>query len=307
MNTELIADEPGTITELPQQQRPNDLRHAMMTLPVAAQNQFLAAYKESRDNFRSWLMSQLIEGTHYGIVPGCEPKSKVIDGVTNYGVWNKKANDGKGGFDWHPETQWRPKPSLYAAGADFICDLMGVRDEYEPDAVGWQQAGSKAGQAVIKCRLVSRANGDVVWESLGAYFNSYDANNAVKMASKCAKVGAIINAYGLRDLFTQDEAPPPRNDNPASDTAAPKAAPRGKREPAKTEVSEIQLAHVTGHWKADNKDPDGNLMRQNAAFKEWAQRVCGRQFKVGTIAEWKLDDYRKCCSALSIPTAEELR
>lgn len=294
----------------------NDLRHAMMTLPVERQNKFLAIYKERRDNFRSWLMSQLVEGTHYGIVPGCEPKMEMrkVGGkgepVPHYGVWNKKKDGGKGGYDFHPETQWRPKPSLYAAGADFICDVCGVRDEYESDLVAWQQMGSKAGNAVVKCRLFSRANRELIGESLGAYYHQYDPNNALKMASKCAKVGAVINAYDLRDLFTQDDPNdrPPPNDNPPENPEAPKEQPRAKREqPPAAAISEQDLAHLIDHWKAANPEPDGNLVRQGAAFKTWAMKIGDRVFNPRKLSEWTVNDYVKCCAALSIPTLEELR
>ena len=300
MSTELsVIDEPR---EAP---AANDLRHAMMNLPVEHQSRMLTEYKARRDNFREWLMSQLVEGVHYGIVPGCEPKSRERNGVTEYGVWNKKKSD----FDWHPSTQWTPKPSLYAAGADFICDLLGVRDEYESDAVAWQQMGSKPGTAVQKCRLFSRATNDLIGESLGAYYHQYDANNAVKMASKCAKVGAVINAYGLRDLFTQDETPQP-NINPDADPDAPKTAPRAKRaKPAEvpTEVSKEQLGHVLAEWKSQNPDPNGDLDAQRAKWKAWAQKIGRRTFDPGKLAEWTLDDYRGSCAALNIPTLEELQ
>lgn len=297
---ELIVDEARgvALAEPPEQPTANDLRHLMMTLPVDTQNAFLTQYKASRDNFRTWLMKQLVEGVHYGIVPGCEPKTKLVNGVTHYGVWNKK----KSQFDFYPPEQWTPKPSLYAAGADFICDIMGVRDEYETDAVGWQQMGSKPGTAVVKCKLKSRANGELVGESLGAYHNQYDANNALKMAGKCAKVGAVINAYDLRDLFTQEEPTATPNENPEANPAAAQEATRDKR----GDVTAAQLKHVTGQWQAKNKDPDGNVDRMREAFREWAKQVCERDFDAGKISQWTVSDYLACCDALKIPTLEEL-
>jgi hypothetical protein len=302
----LIVDEPGGLA-VAEQHSPspaNDLRHAMMTLPVEQQTALLTEYKARRDNFRDWLMSQLIEGTHFGIVPGCEPKKKEINGVTNYGVWNKKKSE----FDWHPATQWTPKPSLYAAGADFLCDILGVRDEYETDAVAWQQMGSKPGNAVVKCRLVSRATGELIGESLGAYYHQYDPNNALKMASKCAKVGAVINAYDLRDLFTQDVDPTP-NINPEADRNAPSEQPRSKRPPKQqvvTDVSQQQLGHVTAQWRATHPDPNGDAGAQRVKFYAWAKATCGRDFDPSKLVAWTLDDYQGCCAALNIPTLEDL-
>lgn len=277
-----------------------DLRGAMMDLPVDRQNARLAEYQKRRTNFRQWLESVLMEGIHYGVVPGCEPKTKEIDGVTHFGVWSKKANGGKGGYEWYPPTQWKPKPSLYAAGADFICDLMGVRDEYESDLVSWQQMGSKAGNAVQKCRLFSRATGELIGEAIGAYYHQYDPNNAVKMASKCAKVGAVINAYGLRDLFSQDEPPQPPHDNPSENPEAPKAPPRDKRKPS---VSAAQIGDIASAWKGWHGV--GDTERDKQLFKEWCRKITGRDMDPLVQKQWTQEDVGKCCAALSIPTHQE--
>jgi hypothetical protein len=271
-----------------------DLRHSMMMMPVEQQNQFLVLYKARRDNFRSWLMSQLIEGVHYGVVPGCEPKSEQRADGTYYGVWNGK----KKALDWHHERQWTPKPSLYAAGADFICDILGVRDEYETDAVGWQQMGSKAGNAVVKCKLFSRATGDLIGESLGAYYHQYDPNNALKMASKCAKVGAVINAYDLRDLFTQDAPAQPPHDNPAPNPAAPQEQPRAKRQaPA---ITKEQCAALLVAWRPHNPEASGDVKKWNERFYAWAAKTAGRQFDASKSANWTQDDFNACDAALSV-------
>jgi hypothetical protein len=183
---------------------------------------------------------------------------------------------------------------------------MGVRDEYATDEVGWKQMGSKPGLAVVKCSLKSRATGELVGESLGAYSNQYDANNALKMAGKCGKVGAVINAYDLRDLFTQEEPPPPKNDNPAADANAPKEQTRGNRAKPVPVLTAPQLGHISGNWKAAHPDPDGDTDRQRAAFNYWARKATGRAFNPAKSAEWTLDDYHACCDALKIPTLEDM-
>lgn len=96
------------------------------------------------------------------------------------------------------------------------------------------------------------------------------------------------------------------HDNPEPAPDAPQAAPRGKRQPAPTEVSEQQVAHVIGEWKARNPDPDGNLMRQGAAFKAWVLEKAGRTFNPRVVAEWKFSDYQATCEVLGIPRLEEL-
>lgn len=300
MNQLALTDEPQAVA-VPERPPANDLRHAMMSLPVERQNQFLALYKESRDNFRGWLMSQLIEGVHYGIVPGCEPKEKDINGVKHFGVWNKKADNGKGKMEWYPHTQWTPKPSLYAAGADFICDVCGVRDEYETDAVGWQQMGGKAGTAVVKCRLKSRATDELIGESLGAHYSQWDANNALKMASKCAKVGAVINAYDLRDLFTQDDPndKPPPNDNPGENEAAPKAEPRAKRQQAVTKEQCVELLAAWKKLPGNQSDPSGDVAKWHGRFFDWVRASAGRDFDPSKATNWTAEDYRRVDVALA--------
>lgn len=297
MQSELILEPDNReVATVPQSDLRHDLRHLMMTLPVEQQQVMLGHYWERRQAFRDWLHSKLVEGVHFGFPPGCEPKSKVApNGVTLYGNWNKKKND----YDWFPETQWKPKPPLYGAGADLVCDIMGVRDEYETDLAGWQQMGGKAGTAVVKCKLVSRATGEVIGESLGAYHNAYDANNALKMAGKCAKVGAVINAYDLRDLFTQEEPPPnPPNANPEANTDAPTAQPRGKRNT--TAVSEQQFKQVKDIWLSKHPNPLGDMAKAREAFKQWVLDTTRRKFNPGILADWRVSDYEACCRELNI-------
>lgn len=278
---------------------PNDLRHAMMTLPIEQQDRVMAAYLESRNHFREWLLKQLIEGVHMGFPPGCQPKMEMrrVDGreVVGYLTYSR------GKENWFPETQWKPKPSLYAAGADMLCDLLGVRDEYESDLVAWQQMGSKPGIAVQKCRLFSRANGSLIGESLGAYSNGSDPNNAVKMASKAAKVGAVINAYGLRDLFTNEPlVPAAPHDNPSADPSARKADARGARKA----ITADDLKQLWGTWFFNwQSSEEGIKYPQNIevakqSFTAWIAHTTGREFNPRLPAEWTQNDMRKCREAL---------
>lgn len=160
----------------------HDLRHTMISQPVAQQAASLMEYKERRDYFREWLWSQLQEGLHYGYPPGCEPnwarnKEGVIIGT----------KDWKGNLI--PLESWQPKPSLYASGADFVCEICGLRDEYQTDEVGWKMMGGITGLAVVRCRLFSRQTGELIGESLGSYLDAKKAekesNKTFKMASKC--------------------------------------------------------------------------------------------------------------------------
>lgn len=295
----LIIDEPRGMTPAQQDAPANDLRHAMMTLPIEDQNKFLAEYKERRDNFREWLLSQLVEGTHFGYPPGCEPKPDP-EHPGCYLVWMK------GGYKSFPKEQWQPKPELYKAGAQFLCDILRIDPKWQADIDGWKQLGSPSGTFVYKCDLYSTAG---VWlgEGRGARkvgTKGGDENNGVKMAMKSALVDAVMNTYRLGDLFLQDIDQPPPHDNPPENPAAPKAAPRAQRQ---TVVTEQDLAHLTDHWKAANPDPEGNLVRQGAEFKKWVIDVCDRVFNARKLPEWTMNDYAKCCTALGIQTLAELK
>lgn len=287
----LIIDQSA---EPERQAAPDDMRQAMMTLPVEHQTRLMVEYQARRKNFRDWLLSQLKEGVHFGFPPGCEPKSMVRDGQTFYAVWMR------GKTEWYPESQWLPKPPLYAAGADFVCDLLGVRAEFKADMEAWQQLGSKQGTFVIACYLKSRANNELIGEGRGVRAEGDkkgDANNAIKMAEKAAKVDAVINAYGLRDLFTQEEdAKPTPNVNPDADETAPREQPRGYREAGPTPEEIKELVRI---WQGKNPEPNGDRAAWSTAYKQWVMKVTDRVFDPSKAANWNQEDYRLCMEALA--------
>lgn len=212
-----------------------DMRAALMTLPPEQMLVEGARYIESRRTFRDWLRSQLVQGVHFGYPPGIEPKfnddGDMIQSVKDKqsGQWVKKVV---------PKESWTAKPSLYKAGADFVCDLLVVRDEYSADMDGWTQLGSPKGVFVYACRLFSRANGDLIGEGRGVRSvgqKGGDENNAIKMAKKSAKVDAVLNAFGLSDLFTQDREPGDHGvredfEKPPENASAPKPRTRDERQ-----------------------------------------------------------------------------
>jgi len=189
---------------------------------------------------------------------------------------------------------------------------LGVRCEYSADVAAWQQLGSKEGYFVIVCRLFSRANGDLVGEGRGVRKEGQkggDANNALKMAQKAAKVDAVLNTYGLRDLYSQDLEVPiqPPHDNPDADPAAPQVPPRAQRqEPSSGPVSKDQCAHVLAHWTAANPEQSGDNATRMGKFFAWVQKATKRNFEPKNSRNWTLADYRTCCAVLSVPTMEEV-
>jgi hypothetical protein len=266
------------------------LSHMVMTLPVEDQNRFLGEYKERRDNFREWLLSQMIEGVHFGFAPTTEPKWAEQDGVRGVNVWNSKTSKNI----FIPEYQWKPKPMLYAAGADFLCDLLVMQSRFEMDMQAWEQLGKPVGCFVVKCTLVNDA-GEILATGRGARKvgqKGGDENNAIKMAQKSAKVDAVISCKGLRDLFVQDGPPKDPNENPEKNLNAPKATPRAERQLAVT-IEELKTLRETYIAKNAFHPDDGKIK-----FAKWAVAIHGSHFKALDAGAWTRDTYKNCQSAL---------
>jgi hypothetical protein len=239
-----------TVEQQPPSQALTDLRRGAMSLPVEDMQTALAEYSDRRKTFQAWLQDQLIEGVHFGYPPGCSPRSNAT------------------------REQWQAKPSLYKAGADLVCDLMGVRAIYTADMESWQQLGSPKGTYVRMCRLVSRQTGEVIGEGSGAYKagSKMDENGALKMAEKRAKVNATLNAYGLSDLYTQDleSWAPPAHENPSQNPDAPQVKSRGERADMPT-VDELKSLLKLWQGMCDQTDrPIGP-----AAWAEFAEQAGG--------------------------------
>lgn len=159
-------------------------------------------YDARRRQFRDWIKEKLVPGVHYGFSPGCEPKFNDSGELL---MWSN------GGYKAISKDSWAAKPSLYKAGAEFVCDLLNLLPVYTADKDSWEMLGSPAGTFVIRCRLYPKGSEhldcNMVGEGLGCRSvgdKKGDANNAIKMAQKSAMVCAVLNSYGLSDLFTQD-------------------------------------------------------------------------------------------------------
>lgn len=265
-----------------------DLRQQAMSVPIEVMRTALAAYAEQRMEFREWLLTQMQEGVHFGVAPGCEPRGNV----------NPK--------------QWKTKPSLYKAGAELIIDLMGTRPEYAFDKEGWEQLGSMAGTFVVCCRLYSASNGKLLGEGRGAFKvgeKKMQENAALKMCEKRAMVDAVLNTWRLSDLFTQDleegadkqrhEAPPQRGD-------APKAKPRGERRAAV--ISPQEMGSLIGKWRMKqqlpNPEGDEEKAQQFKTFAAWVKVTTERDFDARKLDQWELDDVLACNEALQFPESE---
>lgn len=282
-----------------------DFRQGFMSLPVEVMQRALAEYKERRETFREWLRSQLLEGTHYGFPPGCEPKVQIeSDGTKTYGVYSK------GSYKFYPESQWKPKPSFYKAGADFVCDLLNLIDVYDADMDGWEQLGKPPNTFVYRCRLYPKGSIQTpeacVGEGRGARKvgqKGGDENNAIKMAKKAAKVDAVLNAFGLADLFTQDLEDggdkPERHGNPEGNKKAPAADTRKNRVPVSRQDVEGLLAGFSQRFGCDVKaEPE--------KFVAWVEQMTGRTFNTRQSAEWTQQDVQRCKAGLAAPMDSEI-
>ena len=250
-------------TDVIEQPKPvRDTRSMMMSLPVEEMIVIQGEYVARRKQFRDWIKSQLVEVVHFGFAPGCEPK---LNDRGEVGIWNKTANNGAGGMKWYPPEQWTAKPSLYKPGAEFICDLMNLLALYSHDEDGWQQLGGVPGVFVMRCRLfpkgVEHLPQNMIGEGLGVRKvgqKGGDENNAIKMAQKSAMVAAVLNSFGLSDLFTQDAEEmqnrgPEMAENP-SPRAEPRVAPRGNRDQRQSMLERFNA--IKTRWKNAKKSLD---------------------------------------------------
>lgn len=264
---------------------------AVSLMPVPQMQAVLAEYTERRQSFRTWLLSQLTEGVHYGIPPGCEPKRDAQGRPLDF--TNKVVR---------PE-QWSFRPSLYKAGADLVVDLMMLDPTFSPDAESWKMLGAIDGLVVIQCRLLSRGanpffpaadKGQSVGEGRGsaqAGQKRRDANGAIKIAQKSAKIDAVINTLGLSDLFTQDLEDKPRaGQSPDADPDAPKVGTRAERATGQT-VSAAVLNELFGDYCSAGHD--------SAAFHVWVSAVLKTDRPMKKRAEWTAADLAACRKAIS--------
>jgi hypothetical protein len=275
-NLPAVVDPPTVDDTTPQSLALADLQTRALNMPVEQMKLGLAEYENRRYEFRAWLLSQLKEGLHYGYPPGCAPRN---NGPT--------------------KEQWTNKKSLYKAGADFVVDLMGILPVYSNDMDTWKQCGEKPLLICYVCILKDKT-GEPVGEGRGTFQakNADDSNKAAKMAKKRAKVDAVLDAYGLSDLFTQDiedglGAPPPAHPNPKPRKNAPKAPTRGERTGEVYDVAKQELIGLHNMWK--ERHVNGN---DSKAFRPWISEVIGRNFDYGDQSLWARGEFIRCCDAV---------
>ncbi|HUV63438.1 MAG TPA: hypothetical protein VMW24_06035 [Sedimentisphaerales bacterium] len=245
--------------------RPISVKDGISLLPIKQQEVALAQYTERRQFFRRWLLSQLVQGVHYGFPPGCVPAKT-------------------------DPLQWQAKPSLYKSGAMLLVDLLKFQVRYEADEVAWRQLGGQAGNFVMRAIIIDAKTGIELGEGRGVFAvgeKKMNANSAIKMAEKRALVDAVIHSVALcADLFTQDlDEPPPESAKPEKDPFAPKAPTRQERaEPVSYEKDIKPLYQRWGPLAVKQWPSEKKLAGR---FNEYVESIAGRT--IASINDWTHD------------------
>ena len=259
--------------------------------------EWLDTTKDWRAAFREWLMGQLVEGVHFGYPPGTEPRLNDAGEL----MFKGKAI---------PRKQWRAKPMLYAAGADFLCDCLKLRAMPKTDKAAWEMAGSIKGLITVSVDLfITPAcpfrflwpgveDGGIVATGFGAYQtdNYHDANAAMKMAAKCGKTAAMMDALGLRDAFVQDGEGnlTAKAEEPVNDNAAPEGKPRERRaaEQPPPDPTKARVVKIWKRWLAWREYE--NDVKHGPAFATWARNASRTDADLSESVNWTAD-HCECC------------
>ena len=146
-----------------------------MDLPSEVFQQGLERRKANRTAILDWLRSALIEGVDFGTI----------------------------------KTKRGPsKPSLFKAGSEQICGMLGVTVRF-PNLPVYDELilnGREIGCVVLRCELLNSAS-QVVSEGVGARSVKQDfgdLNKSLKMSAKSAQIDATLRLAGLSEVFSQD-------------------------------------------------------------------------------------------------------
>lgn len=159
-----------------------------LDLPADIFKEGLDRRKQNRAALMAWVRDALIDGLDFGRIH----------------VANRRCSAGK---DCQNPAHFS-KPSLFKAGAEKICGMLGLTVRY-PTLHDYEKAalnGTQLNQIIIRCEIVD-ASGRAVADGVGARIVSQDngdINKALKMAEKSAHIDATLRMAGLSEVFTQD-------------------------------------------------------------------------------------------------------
>lgn len=179
----------NAIIEMPPKADVIQISNSPLDMPVEAFSKALNRREENRKALLAWIAGNLVKGVDFGSVH-IMSKDKC-----------PKGSQCKNPYHWS-------KPSLWKAGAEKICGMLGLIPRF-PNHAEYERAaysGTEIKQVVLKCQLET-PSGFVAAEGIGARSlakDRGDLNKCLKMAQKSAHVDACLRVAGLSEIFTQD-------------------------------------------------------------------------------------------------------
>lgn len=197
--------------------------------PIAEPSALLRVQEETR----ALISALLVEGRDYGTIPGVDKPSLLKPGAERvsiaFGCYSR-FRIVEQEIDHDRRVEWQKKKAKWDT-------VDGRRQKVGEDVTTGVSLGLY--RYVVECEIVHRETGLVVGSCLGAASTMESKyidrpremeNTIAKMAEKRAHVGAVLNAFGLSEQFTQDV-----EDNPSAygpgDTA-PAASGEPTKQPA---------------------------------------------------------------------------
>lgn len=156
-----------------------DLSPVRMSNPVEEMKAMINRQHEVRQLREQFIKDSLVEGSDYGVI-------------------EMETRDGR---------KYKSKPTLFKPGAEKLMEMGMLTARFEIDK-DLAQFSDKEGVIFYKC-ILSKPDGIFVAEGGGACAVTESRikgnwNSAVKMARKRAQTDAVLRAFALSDIFTQD-------------------------------------------------------------------------------------------------------
>lgn len=204
------------------------VQRSALLRPVAGPRDILSA----QDETRALIAETLLEGRDYGVIPGVKKPSLFKPGAERVGIafgCFPRYRIVEQEVDHDRKVEWRKKKRVYNNAHKNDKSFREV-----------EESGESLGlyRYVVECEIVHRETGQVVGNCIGVC-STMEAkyvdrpreceNTALKMSEKRAHVGAVLNAFGLSEQFTQDV----EDTQPAAEASDKKATPAADGVPAK--------------------------------------------------------------------------
>lgn len=175
----------------------------MLLRPIAQPRDILVAQEETR----ALIQETLKEGRDYGKIPGIDKPSLLKPGAERVGMafgCFPRYRIVEQEIDHDRKVEWRKKKKVWNNAHKG--DRSFKMEETTGESLGLYRY-------VVECEIVHRESGAVVGSCIGVC-STMEAkyvdrpreceNTALKIAEKRAHVGAVLNAFGLSEQFTQD-------------------------------------------------------------------------------------------------------